>query len=89
MTAIGYLDEVPGGELHGSDFAPTVVSSTPVSPHTQVEVNIRVLSAFEAETQVVLAPQQTERDDRPVVATRVIPTTTSCISPGLSVSVPR
>lgn len=86
------LTAVPTGvELHGSDFASVVVSSTLVSGRTHVEVNVRVFSAFESEAQLVLGPgpENVDQDEHRSVETRIIPTTTSCIAPGYSVSVPR
>lgn len=53
----------------------------------KVTVSIRVRPAFESETQIPMAPQPDTRSEAAqVIETRVVPISTSSISPGLSVS---
>ena len=63
--------------------------SVPMSPHINITFNLRFLQAYSAEVQSHPAPSTDDAEHQPEetkqrVVYRVIPTTTSSISSGLS-----
>ena len=74
-------------ELHGSDSGFGDLGSSAMTPETTVTCTVRVSPAVSSEAQMVLAPPPDEPQDEPHPRPSVIPTTTSSISPGLSVRV--
>ena len=60
-----------------------------MTPEMNIIVNVQLRPALQSEVQVVLAPQSDDPDEARFVETRVVPISTSSISPGLSVILPR